>query len=132
MPGYIDAETMPIDELPGIWSPVQWELDEEERINELEAQATASLLWNVNAPEAILRLLLNETEIERAVVPPIGYDPDQQGEWNDDMLTFQFKRPMHLLKVEREPNFLYLEYEISGLGTWIMEIEPEKVNFYRA
>ncbi len=30
MPGVIDPETMNIDGLPGIWSPVQWELTEQE------------------------------------------------------------------------------------------------------
>ena len=42
MPIDMDPETMNVDELPGIWSPVQWELSEEERIMELEQQATAS------------------------------------------------------------------------------------------
>jgi hypothetical protein len=44
MPGVIDPETINADTLPGIWSPVQWELNEHERIHELETQATASLL----------------------------------------------------------------------------------------
>ena len=60
MPGVIDPETMYTDDLPGIWSPVQWELSEEERREEIEQQAKASLLWSVSAPEAILRLLLVE------------------------------------------------------------------------
>lgn len=29
MPGVIDPETLPVDELPGIWTPVQWELTED-------------------------------------------------------------------------------------------------------
>jgi hypothetical protein len=58
MPGVIDPETMNTDGLPGIWSPVQWKLTEEERIAELEAQTEASLLSAVDVPEAILRLLL--------------------------------------------------------------------------
>ncbi len=28
MPGIIDPETTHVDDLPGIWSPVQWELTE--------------------------------------------------------------------------------------------------------
>jgi hypothetical protein len=39
MPIEIDPETMNVDDLPGIWSPVQWELSEDERIQELEMQA---------------------------------------------------------------------------------------------
>ncbi len=65
MPIDIDPETINADELPGIWSPVQWELTEEERIMELENQARSNLLYAVDVPEAILRLLLNETEVER-------------------------------------------------------------------
>jgi len=56
MPIDIDPETMNVDKLPGIWSPVQWELTEEEHIQELDTQATASLLFAVDVPEAILRL----------------------------------------------------------------------------
>ena len=57
MPSYIDPETMNVDKLPSIWSPVQWDLSEEERIQELHMQALASLLWTVDIPEAMLRLL---------------------------------------------------------------------------
>ena len=131
MPGIIDPETMPIDELPGIWSPVQWELTEEERNAEIEEQAAASLLWTVNAPETILRLLLSATEIQRSYGPPEGYDPQQQGEWNDELVTFQFTRAARLLKVERERDHLYIEYKIEDLGTWAVEIEPEAVNIWR-
>src|SRR4030042_1488680 len=80
MPGVIVAETVQVGALPGIWSPVQWELGEEERREELEDQARASLLAAVDTPEAVLRLLLDETEIVRAFGPPEGYDPEQQGE----------------------------------------------------
>ena len=101
MPRYIDPETMNVDEMPGIWSPVQWELSEEERIQELHLQATASLLWAVDAPEAILRLLLSETAIERTLEPPTGYDPENQGEWDESLVTFGFRRSMELVKLER-------------------------------
>ena len=65
MPSIIDPETLYVDDLPAIWSPVQWELSEEEHIQAVEEQATASLLWTMYAPEAILRLLLGETDIQR-------------------------------------------------------------------
>ncbi len=131
MPIDIDPETINVDELPGIWSPVQWELDENERIFELENQATASLLWSVDTPEAILRLLLMEHAIDRAFGPPDGYDPESQGEWNDELLTFKFKRPIRLIRSEREANYLYVEYDFGDLGQWAIEIEPDLVNISR-
>jgi hypothetical protein len=127
MPAVIDPETMYVIDLPGVWSPVQWELSETERAQEIEAQATASLLWSISVPEAILRLLLNETAIERAFEPPDGYDDEVQGEWDDTLLTFAFKHAVKIEKVERESNFLTIELKISDLGHWMMEIEPEKV-----
>ncbi len=131
MPGVIDPETINVDDLPPVWTPVQWELTDEERIKELEEQATASLLWSADAPEAMLRLLLSETEIERAYEPPPNYDPEAQGEWDDSLVTFQFRRQVELLKVEREPGRLYVEYKFSDLGYWGIEIEPDGVNIAR-
>jgi hypothetical protein len=131
MPGVIDPETLYVDDLPGIWSPVQWELSEEERIHELEEQAKASLLAAVDAPEAILRLLLDETEIERAYEPPKGYDPEQQGEWDDSLITFQFKRQVRLERVDRNSELLSVEYNFGDLGYWILEIESERVTIER-
>ena len=131
MPGVIDPETMNADGLPGIWSPVQWELSDEERIDELEAQTTASLLWSVDVPEAILRLLLQETSTERIFEPPEDYDPDTQGEWDKELVTFGFQNPIKLVKVERERNWLYLEYKFGDFGYWYFEIEPEKVTIGR-
>ena len=127
MPKIIDPETMYVDDLPGIWSPVQWELSEQERIQELEDQAKASLLWAVNVPETILRLLLSETDIQRAYGPPEGYDPEEQGYWEEDLVTFQFKRPIRLERVDREGDCLYIEYDFNSLGRWSLEIEPERV-----
>lgn len=131
MPGVIDPETMNTDGLPGIWSPVQWELTDEERAEELEAQATASLLWSVDVPEAILRLLLQETEIERLFEPPEEYDQETQGEWDAELVTFGFRKPIQLIKAEREHNYLYLEYKFGDFGYWYVEIEPEKVTIQR-
>ena len=131
MPGVIDPETMNADGLTGIWSPVQWELTEAERISEVETQATASLLWSVDVPEAILRLLLQESEIERLFDPPQDYDPEEQGEWDDKLVTFGFQKSIELVKVEREHNYLYLEYKFGDFGYWYIEIEPEKVTIKR-
>jgi hypothetical protein len=131
MPGIIEPETINVDKLPGIWSPVQWELSEEERIQELHTQATASLLWAVDIPEAILRLLLRLTGIDRTLNPPEDYDEELQGEWDEKLVTFKFKHPIHLERVERERDHLYVEYKIDDLGYWAFEIEPEKVSLRR-
>jgi hypothetical protein len=131
MPRYIDPETMNVDKLPGIWSPVQWELSEEERMHELHMQATASLLWAVDVPEAVLRLLLDETSIDRAIEQPPGFDPEIQGEWDPGLLTFRFKRAVELLKVEREKDYLYVEYRVEDLGVYALEIEPDNINISR-
>lgn len=131
MPGVIEPETVYVDDLPGIWSPVQWEQTKEEQVVELEEQARASLLWAVDVPEAILRLLLSETEIERAYEPPAGYDSEQQGDWDDHLITFQFKREIRLEKVVRERDYLYVEYKLAELGYWAIEIEPQNINIHR-
>ena len=131
MAGVIDPEAMIVEGLPGIWSPVQWELSEEERLEELEAQTTASLLNAVDAPEAILRLLLQETEIVRIFEPPEDYDPDVQGEWDPEIATYGFQRPLQLIKEEHDQDYLYLEYKAGDNGYWSIEIEPEKVTIER-
>lgn len=131
MPGVIDPETLYVDDLPGIWSPVQWELSEAERIQELEEQAKASLMAAIDTPEAILRSLLEEMEIERAYEPPSGYDPEQQGEWDDSLVTFQFKRPIRLERVDRGPDSLLVEYNFGELGYWLLEFEPGRVTIER-
>ncbi len=131
MPAVIDPETMNADELPGIWIPVQWDMDEEERFAELEQQATASLLNSVDAPEAILRLLIDETEIERIFNPPQGYDPEIQGDWDSELITFHFKRAVKLYSLKRDRNYLRAEYDVEDLGRWVFEIEPESVSIKR-
>ncbi len=128
MPSVIDHETMYVDDLPGIWSPVQWDLNEEEFVKESEEQATASLLWAVDVPEAVLRLVLGETEVKRAFEPPEGYDLEQQGEWDENLITYQFRRPVRLVKVERKPDSLYIEYDFGELGFWAFTIGAESVH----
>ncbi|MGB8253747.1 MAG: hypothetical protein WCF08_11090, partial [Anaerolineaceae bacterium] len=112
MPAFIEAEMINVDDLPGIWSPVQWDLTPEERVEEVETQARASLLEAVDVPEAILRMLLGETEIEQAYEAPKGYDAEQQGEWDDQIITFQFKRPIKLVNVERRTGLLRVQYDM--------------------
>jgi len=131
MPSIIDPQTLYVDDLPAIWSPVQWELTEEERIQAVDDQATASLLWSMDAPEAILRLLLDETGIERLFGPPPGYNTEEQGEWDGKLITFGPKRAIKLESVERTPRRLELVYDISELGRWEFIIESEKVSIAR-
>jgi hypothetical protein len=131
MPIDIDPETMNADDLPAIWSPVQWEMTEDERLEELDTQATANLLWAADVPEAILRLLLSECDVERAFEPPEGYDPEEQGEWDESMTTFQFRQPIQLLGVERSQERLYAEYRFPNLGYWAVEITANEARFYR-
>jgi hypothetical protein len=131
MPAIIDTQALNVNELPTVWSPVQWELTEDERVQELESQSTASLLWAADAPEAILRLLLNETDIRRTFEPPAGFDPEQQGDWDENIVTFEFKRSIQLIKCERKPDYLYIEYKFNDLGYWAFEISPEEVKIRR-
>lgn len=131
MPVVIDPETLYVSDLPGIWSPVQWDMSVSERTQEIEVQATASLLWSVSVPETILRLLLDETAIERIYEAPEGYEPELQGEWDDSLVTFSFKRSIKLENVEREPDFLSMELKVADFGYWAIEIEPEKVTIER-
>jgi hypothetical protein len=131
MPSVIDPETLYVDDLPAIWSPVQWELSEEERVQAIEEQATASLLWTVDAPEAILRLLLGETEIQRLYAPPKDYNPEEQGEWDDSLVTFGPRRDIKLESVQRTPTRLELVYDFGELGRWEFVIESERVSIQR-
>lgn len=132
MPSVIDPETIPVDNLPAIWSPVQWELTDEERVQEVENQATASLLWMMDAPETILRLLLNEVDIQRLYAPPDDYKADDKDEeWDPEIVTFGPKRSFKLDLVERENDSLRLVYRVDDLGYWEFVISPERVTIER-
>ena len=131
MPSIIDPETIYVDDLPTVWSPVQGEISPEEHKEELEEQATASLLWASPVPEQLLRILLDETSIQRLDDPPDRYDPEMQGEWDSDLLAFGFKRSIKLLKEERTPEALILEYKLEGAGYWMLEITQEAVTIER-
>jgi hypothetical protein len=131
MPGIIDYETIHVDTLPTIWSPVQRPLSPEEHAKELEDQATASVLWASPVPEQILRILLNETAIDRVEEPPSGYDPGLQGEWKENLVTFAFKRGMRLTREERLPDKLILEYKVEDAGYWMFEITQDTVTIGR-
>jgi hypothetical protein len=131
MPSIIDPETIQVDSLPALWSPVQSVLPDDERAREVEEQATASLLWAADVPETILRLLLSETTIARAFDPPQAYDSAQQGEWDPRLVTFVFARPIRLLSEERRQDRLALEYKLEGAGYWRVEITAESLTISR-
>jgi len=131
MPGVIDPQTIHVDELPGVWAPVQWEQTSEERAQEVETQARASLLGSVDIPEAILRLLLNETGADTLYAPPPGYNPEQQGDWDDTLITFAFQRHVTLRRVERSPQLLVVEYQFENFGWWQFTIEEQRVVIQR-
>jgi hypothetical protein len=131
MPSIIDPETLYVDDLPAIWSPVQWELNDEERNTAVEEQATASLLWAMDAPEAILRLLLDETAIQRLHQPPPDYNPAEQGDWDPDLITFGPRHPIKLESIERTPTSLLAVYYFGELGHWEFVIQAEKVTIER-
>jgi hypothetical protein len=131
MPGVIDHEAIYVDQIPTIWSAVQEDLSPEEHAEELEDQATASLLWASPVPEQILRLLLNETAIDRLLEPPEGFDPEIQGEWEINNITFGFKHPIKLVKEERTSDRLALEYKVEGAGYWMLSISPDELTLGR-
>jgi hypothetical protein len=54
-----------------------------------------------------------------------------QGDWISDQLTFGFKRPIKLLKEERSPDRLVLEYKLDGAGYWMLSISPDEVTLGR-
>jgi hypothetical protein len=57
-----------------------WELTEEERVEKLDTHSYACLLWSIDIPMAILRLLIQATDIQRLLLPPEDYDPVVQGD----------------------------------------------------
>ena len=131
MPEIIDHETMNVNKLPAIWSPVQWEQSDQEREQEVEEQARASLLWAADVPEAVLRMLLNEVEVMRVHEPPEGYDPDEQGDWNPELTTFAFRRWVRLENIQRDEEGLTVEYSVQDLGRWVLDVEAERVTIER-
>ena len=131
MAGVIEPGTMFADDLPSVWTPVQTQLTPEEKAKELEEQATASLVWAAGVPEAILRLLLRETEIVLAYEPPPGYDPDAQGEWDAALVAFTFRRRIRLESEDRSEQASRLVYDFGEAGTWEFVIEAERVNIAR-
>ncbi len=127
MPGVIDPELMQANELPPVWAPVQWEQSEAELAAEIDRNASANLLLNSDVPEAVLRLLLNETDSQVVYDPPDGYNAEEQGEWDGEIMSFAFLRPMKLEHVQRGRESLEVVYNFGSRGHWRLEIGPERV-----
>jgi ABC-type dipeptide/oligopeptide/nickel transport system ATPase component len=81
--------------------------------------------------KAILRLLLEETDIKRLFEPPDSYNPAEQGDWDEKLITFGPKRTIKLESMERKPTRLELVYNFGDLGWWEFVIESEKVSIAR-
>ena len=128
MPKYIDPQTIPVEDLPGVWTPFPEDLSPDEHVAAVEDQAKASMLWSIDHPETILRLMLNETAITRAFEAPLGYDEERQGKWDKSLTAFTFKRAMWVEHIERQPDNLYIVYEVEDLGRWAIEIKPEEIH----
>jgi hypothetical protein len=131
MQSELEPESFEVNELPTVWSPAQWEVTPEEQAVEDEEQATASMIMNADIPEAILRLLLHETEVEQAFEPPYGYQPQAQGEWDYSLKTYQFKSAIRLVNVERKEGYLSIEYDFGDNGHWVVEIDTDECNIYK-
>jgi hypothetical protein len=75
----------------------------------------------------ILRLLLDEAALEHFFKAPVGFNPANQGEWNEKLIMFGPKRPIKLESLERTPTRLELVYNLADLGMGEFIIESEKV-----
>jgi hypothetical protein len=130
MPIPTAPDQLKLIQLPTVWSPAGVETSADGSPQSIQ-QAQAGLLLAVSPVEAALRLLMNEVEVEPVNEPPKGYDPDQQGEWNPQKSHFRFKRAVRLMRVEKNPNGLDLEYNFGDLGYWTVSIEADNVRITR-
>jgi hypothetical protein len=131
MSGFLDPLTFPTIDVPAIWCPRK-----EKRLGStlalsIEEQAKGSLLQSADLVEVVLRLIYGETEIERTFVPPEGYDPEVQGEWDESQVTFAFARKVKKVFEERNEQCLQMEYQVDGSGRFRVEITPESFSIER-
>jgi hypothetical protein len=125
MSGYLDPLTFPVLDVPAIWCPEKEKLMGNPLAASIEEQAQASLLASADPVEAILRMLFGETEVERIFEPPQGYNPELQGDWDDEQVTFVFRRKVEKTSAERGEELLRMEYRVEGCGAYSVEIMPE-------
>jgi hypothetical protein len=127
----LDPLTFPTIPLPAVWSPVREKSDGNPLALQIEEQAKGSLLVTADTLESVLRLLLGVTEVERVFSPPDGYDAEQQGEWDEDAVTFAFTRGIRILSESRSADELSLRYEVEGLGTYTVAVTADGLDVRR-
>jgi secreted PhoX family phosphatase len=125
MPSYLDPLTFPVLDVPAIWCPEKERVLGNSLAVSIEAQAKASLLASADTVESILRLLFDEAEIDRVFEPPQGYNPEVQGDWDDQQVTFVFRRRVEKISEERDNESLRMEYRMEGCGQYRVEITSE-------
>jgi len=131
MPISISADQLKLIQHPVVWSPADGRHVSPGETQDSVSNALAGLLLAVSTPEAALRLFLKETEVEQVSEPPKGYNPIQQGEWDPLGINFHFKRPIRLMRLEKTPNLLTVEYNFGDLGYWTVTIEADSVRIAR-
>ncbi len=146
MAGAIDFDTMDVDELTPVWFPSDEELATPEQYESaLRQEARARLITMLGVPEAVLRLLVGETEVSR--VPRDVRREDEQGRRDfevgggagdaaaaEDELppdSFEFSRPITAETVEMTREGLLVIYRLEGAGTWRLFLESERVMIER-
>lgn len=146
MPGAIDFETMDVDELTPVWFPSDEEPETPERYESMVRQeASARLMTMVGVPEAVLRLLVGETEVSR-VPRDVGREDEEgrrdfeagggageAGAAEDELPpdSFEFSRPITAETVEMTREGLLVIYRLEGAGTWRLFLESERVMIER-
>jgi hypothetical protein len=126
-----DAQTFPTIDVPAVWCYRKPPEERPEFAAFVEQQAVGGLLLSADPVEIVLRLMLGLTQVEGVYDPPPGYDPELQGEWDGDTLTFVFKRRIRKVGEVREYGAIRLEYQVQGSGTFQVVIEEEKVAIER-
>jgi hypothetical protein len=131
MPIPISPDQLRLVQLPIVWSAEPIAGDPPGGVIGLESAARAGLLLKISAPEAALRLFLGELEVERVTEAPKGYDSAQQGEWDPRAVTYRFTRLIRMMRIEKKPNRLTVEFHLGDLGYWTVTIEADAVNIAR-
>jgi len=131
MPISLSPDQLKLVQLPIVWSPAAAPAASPDGMPDWISLAQAGLLLAVSAPEAALRLFLQETEVEQVSEPPKGYDPIQQGEWDPQGAAYHFKRRIRMMRVEKIPDRLTVEYHFGDLGYWAVTIEADTVQIAR-
>jgi len=132
MSGVLDPQTFPTIDVPAIWCPKKEKLRGNPLALAIEEQAKGSLLLSADPVEAVLRLLYGELEVTRAEEQPRGYNPEVQGDWDKEEVTFAFARRAKKISEERSEYSLQLEYELEGCGRYSVAVSADSVSIVKA